>query len=452
MAIIRDFPGVTGISTRPWSSNRIDEPADASFAKWGLAALVVLIILALLVGAQAEWQQAGANTTGSTGTGGTGPVPTPTHTPSPTPTTAATATATPGGGSGGGGGAPPPPGPTSTPQPSPPGSPVNVTVTPGDRTVLITWEAATSDPAAPVTGYSVNLFGTSVQIPLDADARELSWGGLVNGRSYSFLIRALNSAGPGPAAFTKPTTPFGPPEAPLDVRWLMVGDSLILLRWRAPESDGGSPVTGFTVRATDADDQVVMEDTVSDLELTVQAADLPGGATVTFTVAAANKAGESEPATAESDTGEVTVLVAESAPTATPTAPTPSETPTPPPPPSGPPPSGPPTPTADPAATATPTPAPEPEVIETATATAIPAQTPAPSSTPTVAPVIAPAPTSTPQPTATMFPLLEDAPLSGSGSDQTIRFAITAVLAVAASAVTFLVANKLSQGYFLRRR
>ena len=102
----------------------------------------------------------------------------------------------------------------ATAQATVPGAPSNLTATPGGSEVTLTWEAPSSDGGAAITRYE---FRHSLGTPTSLGA--LAWtavgteltatvSGLINGREYTFEVRAVNSAGEG-ASVTIRATPVG---------------------------------------------------------------------------------------------------------------------------------------------------------------------------------------------------------------------------------------------------
>ena len=69
--------------------------------------------------------------------------------------------------------------------------------------------------------------------------------GLTNGQSYTFRVRAVNSAGASAASGSRTATPTTTePEAPESLSFTP-GDQQVTLRWRAPTNDGGEPITHY---------------------------------------------------------------------------------------------------------------------------------------------------------------------------------------------------------------
>ena len=69
--------------------------------------------------------------------------------------------------------------------------------------------------------------------------------GLTNGQSYTFRVRAVNSAGASAAsAASASVTPATVPGAPTNLG-ATGGDQQVMLSWTAPASNGGDSITGY---------------------------------------------------------------------------------------------------------------------------------------------------------------------------------------------------------------
>jgi hypothetical protein len=132
--------------------------------------------------------------------------------------------------------------------------------------------------------------------------------GLTNGTAYTFTVTATSAIGTGPAsAPTTSVTPATVPGRPTDVV-ATPGVGQETVQWKAPASNGGSPITSYTVRANPGGATV----TVAGSTATATVTGLSNGTDYHFTVLATNSAGngpESEPSKPSR-----TLVVAPSAP------------------------------------------------------------------------------------------------------------------------------------------
>ena len=97
-----------------------------------------------------------------------------------------------------------------------PGAVTNLTATPGDGQVMLSWTAPADGGAVVSYEYSMNA-GVSWTDIADSTAATTSYTvmGLTNGQTYSFIVRADNTAGPGGASNEISATPKqAPPAAP----------------------------------------------------------------------------------------------------------------------------------------------------------------------------------------------------------------------------------------------
>ena len=121
-----------------------------------------------------------------------------------------------------------------------PVAPSDLSATVGDSEITLSW----SDPGnATISGYELSTDGgTSFSAISGSNASTTSHSvtGLSNGTSYSFALRAVNSAGKG-ASSTLSATPVALPLAPSNLS-ATAGDSEITLNWSDP---GNATISGY---------------------------------------------------------------------------------------------------------------------------------------------------------------------------------------------------------------
>jgi len=167
----------------------------------------------------------------------------------------------------------------------PPGAPTNASASaaPGQATVSFT--APASDGGSPITGYTVTsspggLTGTCSASPCTVT-------GLTDGTSYTFSVHATNAVGSSAeSAPSAAVTPVSAPGAPTAVT-AAPGDTQATVSFTAPASDGGSPITSYTVTSTPGG----LTATCPSSPCIVTG--LTNGTSYTFTVHATNAVGDS---------------------------------------------------------------------------------------------------------------------------------------------------------------
>ncbi len=147
-----------------------------------------------------------------------------------------------------------------TPAPAAPGAPINVKALAAPGQATVTWSHAADLQL--VTSYLVHTSFTSdasivpdVIVSPDPITGVLDTSatipGLTNGVSYQFTVQASSLQGSSP--FSAPSNTVTPlalvvPGAPTGAL-AVAGDALASVSWSAPASDGGSPITSYTVSA-----------------------------------------------------------------------------------------------------------------------------------------------------------------------------------------------------------
>ncbi len=150
---------------------------------------------------------------------------------------------------------------SATPR-GPPGPPDGLSATPGDGQVSLEWTAPEEDGGLPIWGYTV-LRGISEahMVPIeDLGPMETSFidGGLINGRTVYYVVRAHNAKGNGTHSHPVEVTPLGPPGPPKGLK-ADAGDGTISLSWLRPDEDGGADIINYHIyRGTSADDLILL--------------------------------------------------------------------------------------------------------------------------------------------------------------------------------------------------
>jgi len=129
-----------------------------------------------------------------------------------------------------------------------PAAPVVNSASSGNARATLNWTAPRTNPAFPVTGYTVTpLLAGVPQAPttFNSAATAEVVTGLTNGGNYTFTVAAFNVNGSGPASAPGGATTIGAPNAPTGVS-ATPGDGQAVVNWTAPTSNGLA-ITGYTV-------------------------------------------------------------------------------------------------------------------------------------------------------------------------------------------------------------
>lgn len=184
-----------------------------------------------------------------------------------------------------------------------PGTPVNARAAPGNSQATVSWAPGGGGPP---TSYVVhNSFASNgVTVPdvtvsapagFSAVPTSVVITGLVNGFSYQFQISASNAF--GTSGFSIPSnlvTPFIPvaPGAPGAVA-AAAGNAQATVAWSKPASDGGSPITSYSITAYVGGVPAGIGLFVAAPATSGTVTGLTNGTTYTFTVHATNAVGNS---------------------------------------------------------------------------------------------------------------------------------------------------------------
>jgi fibronectin type 3 domain-containing protein len=204
--------------------------------------------------------------------------------------------------------------PTSATPATVPGAPTSLVANPGNATIALSWAAPASNGGSVVTAYNIyrgTASGSGTLLAGAVAGLTFSDATAINGTTYFYTVRGLNAVGEGGPSGEASATPRATatvPGAPTGVSATR-GDGQVTLRWTAPVSNGGSPVTGYTATGTPGGATCTTTGAT-----TCVVTGLANGTTYAFTVTATNAIGTSAPSTPVSATpaavpGATTALV-----------------------------------------------------------------------------------------------------------------------------------------------
>ncbi|GAB4006128.1 peroxidase family protein [Nocardioides ultimimeridianus] len=198
-----------------------------------------------------------------------------------------------------------------------PDAPTIGTATAGNSSADVTWTPATTG-AAP-TSFDIQVLSGGVQQGALRTAPSTDTNahitGLVNGTTYTFKVRAVGQFGVSPySAESNAVTPHSTvPSAPT-IGTATAGINSASVTWTAPGSDGGSPITGYTIQAINASNAVVGTASAGPAATSGTVTGLTPGTSVRLRVFASNANGAG---TTSAPSNAVTVLADTTPPTVT---------------------------------------------------------------------------------------------------------------------------------------
>ena len=163
-------------------------------------------------------------------------------------------------------------------------------------TVDLGWSQPSDNGRAPILKYNIYRGLTSGSEVLVGTSEVLTFTDglgpdkLTNGQTYFYRVSAVNAVGEGPLSPEFSSTPAVPPKEPA---WLIAspGSQQATLNWAAPESNGGSPVTGYKIyRSLSSGDAKSLVTTVAGTSYVNSG--LVNGQTYYYQVSAVNAVGE----------------------------------------------------------------------------------------------------------------------------------------------------------------
>jgi hypothetical protein len=172
-----------------------------------------------------------------------------------------------------------------------PGAPTGVSAKAGYAMATVSFIPPASNNGSPVTGYTVtsnNGNGTDANAGTALTTHIVT--GLTIGTTYTFTVTATNADGTGPASLpSNSVTPKATPTVPTAPIMLSAtpGDSKAQVFFSPPVSNGGSPITDYTVISSPG--SITTKGAASPITVT----GLTNGTSYTFSVTATNRVGTS---------------------------------------------------------------------------------------------------------------------------------------------------------------
>jgi subtilase family serine protease len=192
---------------------------------------------------------------------------------------------------------------TSTTQlPTAPGAPSNLVAKSGNAQVELSWAApATGTPPFTYSVYESTTSATAgfslVKSGSALANTSFTATGLTNGKTYYFKVTATNLLEEGPASSVASATPAAGPAVPGAPTGLSAASFFrtVYLSWKAPASNGGSPITSYVIFRATSSGEETQYGTVACTSTTCTARDTGASSSTTtyyYEVAAANVAGQ----------------------------------------------------------------------------------------------------------------------------------------------------------------
>jgi hypothetical protein len=182
-----------------------------------------------------------------------------------------------------------------------PAAPTVESIEEGVRQVTLKWNAAATSETggSALTGYYIES-DQGQKETVSATTTERTITGLTNGSTHTFTIKAINSLGFSSGTAFEQVTVFNVPGTPSGVT--LTGDGRTLTStWSAPTSDGGSPVTGYSVALIRTTDNVQVDSATTNSTTRTATFNNVANGTYQAKVLATNLVGDGSQSTASSD-------------------------------------------------------------------------------------------------------------------------------------------------------
>jgi len=129
----------------------------------------------------------------------------------------------------------------------------------------LVWNAPTNDGGSPITGYRIDVkTGTGEYVTLKdntgSTSRTYSHPDRITGTTYTYKVYAINSVGTStssneasatPTASSTPTETKTKPSQPTSLAATAISQNQINLSWKVPSNNGGEPITGYKIEASE---------------------------------------------------------------------------------------------------------------------------------------------------------------------------------------------------------
>jgi hypothetical protein len=128
----------------------------------------------------------------------------------------------------------------------------NFTAVAGVRLVDLSWSPPLFNGGRDISGYLIQRSDTintnwGNNISTNASVNTFRVTGLGNNTRYYFRIYAINIAGPSDLSLADTTT-FNFPEQPTNLNVTPTSNGVVKLTWTPPSYNGGSPITGYSIK------------------------------------------------------------------------------------------------------------------------------------------------------------------------------------------------------------
>lgn len=180
--------------------------------------------------------------------------------------------------------------------PTIPSKPLNLQSTPGDGSINITWSPPDDDGGKVITNYKVYRGTTTGALSLLTTIGNILYfndTGVTFNQTYFYQVSAVNSIGEGSLSDQTNATLVSPiylPSVPLNLQ-ATAGDSLIILDWSAPTSDGDAGISNYKIYRGTATGSLILLTTIENT-LTYTDNSATNGQIYYYQVSAVNSVGE----------------------------------------------------------------------------------------------------------------------------------------------------------------